>query len=103
MSQSIFDDNDVFKNMNPLKVQVMRELVEDVKGKSMRETAPLILAAMQKLKNKGLSFNAEETAVLMEVLTRDMSPGDKAKVQSMKNILKKNPARQGSFRQKRPK
>lgn len=89
MSQSIFEQYDIFKTMNPIKVQVMKELAENMKGKQMKDAAPLLMAASSKLKSHNLSFSPEEAAVLMEILTKDMSPQEKAKVEMMKNIVRK--------------
>lgn len=89
MSQSIFDQYDIFKTMHPVKIQVMKELAENMKGKQMKEAAPLLMAASSKLKSHNLSFTPEEASVLMEILTKDMSPQEKAKVEMMKNIVRK--------------
>ncbi len=89
MSQSIFEQYDIFKTMHPVKIQVMKELVESMQGKSMKDAAPLLMSATSKLKSHNLSFTPEETTVLLEILTKDMSPQEKAKVEMMKNVVKK--------------
>lgn len=88
MSQSIFEQYDIFKTMHPIKLQVMKELVHSMNGKSMNEAAPLLMTAMNKLKKHNLSFGSEETKILLEILTKDMSPQEKAKVEMMKNVVK---------------
>lgn len=90
MSQSIFDEYDIFKTMHPLKIQIMKELAEKMKGKQMKDAAPLLMAATSQLKAQNLSFTSEESSVLLEILTKDMSPQEKAKVEMMKNVVKKN-------------
>ena len=88
MSQSIFD-NDIFKTMHPVKIQVIKELTTKMKGKQMKEAAPLLMAATRQLKEHNLSFTPEEAGVLLEILTKDMTPQEKAKVEMMKNVVKK--------------
>ena len=39
MSQSIFEQYEIFKTMHPVKIQVMKELAENVQGKSAKEAA----------------------------------------------------------------
>ena len=56
MSTSMFDEYDIFKTMHPVKLQVMKELAENMQGKSMKDAAPLLMAATTKLKNHNLSF-----------------------------------------------
>ncbi len=89
MSQSIFEQYDIFKTMHPVKIQVMKELADNMKGKELREAAPLLMAASAKLKQSNQSFTQEEIRVLLEILTKDMGPQDKAKVEMMKNIVRK--------------
>ena len=80
-------ENDIFKTMHPVKLQVMKELAENMQGKSMKDAAPLLMAATTKLKNHNLSFSPEESKVLLEILTRNMSPQERAKVEMMKNVV----------------
>ena len=89
MSQSIFEQYDIFKTMHPVKIEVMKELAENMTGKELKDAAPLLMAATKKLKQHNQSFTQEEIRVLMEILTKDMSPQEKAKVEMMKNIIRK--------------
>mgnify|MGYP006993231878 CR=1 FL=1 len=75
--------------MHPVKIQVMKELAEQMQGKAMKDAAPLLMAATSKLKSHNLSFSPEESAVLLEILTKDMNPQEKAKVEMMKNVIRK--------------
>ena len=89
MSQSIFEQYDIFKTMHPVKIEVMKELAENMTGKELKDAAPLLMAATKKLKQHNQSFTQEEVRVLMEILTKDMSPQEKAKVEMMKNLIRK--------------
>ncbi len=80
--------NNIFQNMHPVKVQVIKELEEKAKGKDMKRVAPLIMEAMQKLKDHQLSFSQEEVTVLLGILTKDMTAEEKKKVEMMKKIVK---------------
>lgn len=89
MNQSIFEQHEIFKTMHPVKIQVMKELAESMEGKSMKDAAPLLMNATAKLKSHNMSFTPQETTVLLEILTKDMSPQEKARVEMMKNVVKK--------------
>lgn len=89
MSSRIFEEYEIFKTMHPVKIQVMKELEENMTGKDLQEAAPYLLAASNKLKQNDLSFTKEEIRILMEILTKDMSPQEKARVEMMKNIMRK--------------
>ena len=88
MSQSIFEQYDIFKTMHPVKIQIMKELVEEMQGKDMKDAAPLLMAATSKLKNHNLSFSPQESALFLEILTMDMNPQECAKGEMMKNVLR---------------
>ena len=89
MSQSIFEQYDIFKTMHPVKIEVTKELAENMTGKELKDAAPLLMAATKKLKQHNQSFTQEEIRVLMEILTKDMNPQEKAKVEMMKNLIRK--------------
>lgn len=79
---------EIFKNMHPVKVQIIRELEMKANGKDMKSLVPIIMEAMQKLKDHNLSFSQQEVSVLLEILTKDMSPAEKQKVEMMKRVVK---------------
>ncbi len=78
---------DIFKNMHPVKAQIIRELEMKTNGKDMKSMMPLIMEAMQKLKMHNLSFSQQEVTVLLGILTKDMSPAEKQKVEMMKRVV----------------
>jgi hypothetical protein len=85
----IFEEYEIFKTMHPVKIKVMRELEENMTGKDLKQAMPYLLAATNELKENNLSFSKEEIRVLMEILTKDMTPQEKTKVEMMKNIMRK--------------
>ena len=89
MNNSVFEQYEIFKKMDPVKIQVMKELAEQMEGKALKDAAPVIMAASNKLKQQGKSFTTEETALLLEILTKDMTPQEKAKVEMMKSMMRK--------------
>ena len=89
MNNSVFEQYEIFKKMDPVKIQVMKELAEQMEGKALKDAAPVIKAASNKLKQQGKSFTPEETALLLEILTKDMTPQEKAKVEMMKSMMRK--------------
>ncbi len=78
----------IYQNMHPVKVQIMKELEEKSKGKEMKQVMPLIMEAMQKLKENQLSFSQEEVAILLGILTKDMTPEEKQRVEMMKKMVR---------------
>ena len=74
--------------ISTVKLQVMKELVDGMNGRAMKDAAPLLMTAMNKLKGHNLSFTPVEAKILLEILTKDMSPQEKAKVEMMKKVVK---------------
>ena len=84
-----FLNHESLKNMNPKKVQILKELAEKTEGKADKEIAALLLETMKKMQKENLTFTKEESAVMMEILTRNMSPSERAKVDMMKKMMNK--------------
>ena len=56
MNNSVFEQYEIFKKMDPVKIQVMKELAEQMEGKALKDAAPVIMAASNKLKQQGKSL-----------------------------------------------
>ncbi len=82
------NEEEIYRNMHPVKAQIIKELVAKSDGKDMKKMMPLIMEAMQKLRAQNLSFSQEEVSILLEILTKDMSPAEKQKVEMMKRVVK---------------
>lgn len=75
------------KNMDPRKKSILKEIMEEAKGKPMNQSLPILLSAQAKLKAQSLFFTQEETTTIMLLLTQNMSPEDHAKVERMKSFM----------------
>lgn len=84
-----FLNHESLKNMNPKKVQILKELAAKTEGKADKEIATLLMETMKKMQKENLTFTKEESAVMMEILTRNMSPSERAKVDMMKKMMNK--------------
>ncbi len=87
MSQTSWLNNPALKDMHPLKLRVITELAENASGKPLSQTVPYLLKAQQTLKAAGLSFSPEESALLMEILTKDMTTEEKQQFERMKALI----------------
>ncbi len=87
MNQNPWQTHPVLKNMHPLKLQVINELAQNAAGKPLPQTALYLLKAQQTLKSANLSFTQEESTLLMEILTKDMTPQEKQQVERLKTFM----------------
>lgn len=90
MSQKPWLNHPALKTMHPVKLQVINELAENASGKPLLQTAPYLLKAQQTLNKAGLSFSSEESTLLMEILTKDMTPAEKQQLERLKALLQQS-------------
>lgn len=75
------------KNMDARKMKVIVTLLNEVEGQSIEASLPAIMRANQDLKQMGLSFTPQEMTVLMDLITKDMTPAQKQKVEMLKTMM----------------
>ena len=88
MEQASWQSQPIWLNMDPKKKMIMEQLLEQSKGKRLNESAGVIMAAITQMRNQKLSFTSEETELMMEELTKDMSQKERSKVDMMKQLIK---------------
>jgi len=49
---------------------------------------PIMLAMHQKMKKQGVNFTAEERDVLIDVLSAELSPSERARMEMMKKMMR---------------
>lgn len=77
------------KNIDARKLAILVELVNEAEGKPVDKLLPVLITSNAKLKAMGLSFSQEETDLVMDILTKDLSEGDKKKIEMVKKMIKK--------------
>ena len=77
------------KNLDARKLAILIDLMNEADGKPTEKALPLLVKTNAKMKSQGLSFTPEETDLLVEILTKDMSAADKQKVEMLKKMIAK--------------
>lgn len=77
------------KKMDPRKLAIVETFVGNVQGKSAMAAMPILMQTQRTMQEQGLTFTAEESALLTEILTQDMTPAEKAKVEQMRQLVQK--------------
>jgi len=80
-------NNTKMKNIDPRKLAVLMELVKEAQGKPIDKLIPLILSANKKLQAQNLSFTKDESEVLIEILTKNMSPKERARFEMLRKLM----------------
>lgn len=85
-----FNDDPSLKNMHPMKLKIITDFIHSAEGKPIAQALPALLSAKQQLTALGLSFTPEETSLLMESMSNNLSPENKSKLEAMKTFLHQN-------------
>lgn len=92
MADTSWTKNPKLNNIDPRKLAILVELVNELEGKPLDKALPHLVAANKKLKEENLSFSKDENELLVEILGKNMSAKEKKQFEMMKNIImaKKN-------------
>lgn len=89
MADTSWTNNPKIKNVDPRKLTILLELMKEAEGKSMDKLIPLIMSTNQKLKEQDLAFSKDESDVMVEILTKNMSPKDKMQFEMLRKMMVK--------------
>ena len=87
MQQQDFFASPEFQRLHPLKQQIMRELVKNSGNGSVESMIPKIISINKELNRRNLSFTKSESRLLINILTQDMSPTDKQKIDMIMTMM----------------
>lgn len=79
--------NPSIKDIHPRKLEIITELVKNADGKPITQSLPYLIQANKTLQQEGLMFTKEETGLIMDILTKDMSPKEKQQIEKMKSLI----------------
>ena len=77
------------EKMDPGKLAIIEEFVKQMEGRTAMSAMPLLLQTQKKMQETGLEFTQEESSLLIEILTADMTPAERAKVDQMRQMVEK--------------
>lgn len=86
MNNFTWMNHPAMKNIDARKLTILMELANEAEGKSQDKLVPLLIKANAKLKSMNLNFTKEENDLLVDILTKDMSPAEKQKVEMIKKM-----------------
>lgn len=87
MSDISWIHNPELKSLSPRKMELVTKLVEESEGKTLAQSIPILMGINKTLQAEGLSFSNEESALVMDILTRDMTAKEKQQVEAMKQVI----------------
>jgi len=80
-------NNPKLRNVDPRKLAVLKELMKQAEGKSMEQLLPLLITANKRLQQMNLTFTKEESEIMLDILTKNMSPKERAQFEMIKKLM----------------
>lgn len=78
--------NPDLRGISPDKLNLLTSILSQAQNKTPNELIPFFLAASQKANSQGVSFNDNETDVIINTLKQNMSPEDQNKIESIRKL-----------------
>ena len=78
--------NPLLKDINPQKMQILGEILSQAGNKSSNELLPYFMAASQKASSLGVAFSNQETDLIIDLLTQNMTDAEKARINSIRKL-----------------
>lgn len=75
------------KNIHPAKKQILLELSKNSKNLTFDKLLPLMMSTNTKLKSQGLNFTQQETDLITEILSANLSPAERQKFETLRKMM----------------
>jgi len=80
-------NNEAFKNMDPLKVELIKKAAAQTKGKSGNALAPIMMALVTNANKEGIRFNSDEISLIMNIMKEGKSAQEISQMDQMMNMV----------------
>lgn len=77
------------QNVSPEKKGILLDFMKEADGISMDKAMPLFVKTNSRLKALGLTFTKEESELITEILTKNLTPAEKMKMETLKKLIPK--------------
>ena len=80
-------DHPMLKNMDPVKLELIRSAASKTKGKSGKALAPVMMALITSANNKGIRFTPDEMTMIISILKEGKSEEEQARIDQMLKMM----------------
>ena len=87
MADTSWTNNPKMRNIDPRKLTILLEIMKEAEGKPMDKLIPLMMNANNKLQEQNLSFSKDESDVMIDLLTKKLSPKEKMQFDMLKKMM----------------
>jgi len=87
VADSSWTNNPKIRNIDPRKLTILLEIMKEAEGKPMDKLLPLMMNANNKLQEQNLSFSKDESDVMIDLLTKNLSQKEKMQFEMLKKMM----------------
>ena len=87
-------NNPLLKNMDPIKLELIKTAAHQTAGKSGNSLAPVLMSLIASANRKGIRFTTDEITMILNILKEGKSPQEQQQidqtVQMVSSMMAKN-------------
>ncbi len=87
MPDTSWTNNPKLNNIDPRKMTIFLELMKEADGKPMEQLVPLLMNANKKLQQQNMAFSKDESEILMEILTKNLSAKERQQFEMIRKFM----------------
>jgi hypothetical protein len=87
MADTSWTNNPKLNNVDPRKLAILMELMKEAEGKPMDKLLPLLMTTNKRLQEQNLNFSKDESDLMIDILSRNMSPKEKSQFEMIKKMM----------------
>lgn len=80
-------NNPMLLGMDPVKLEFIKSFANKDKPRNMKDAMPFLLANMNQAKKENINFSNSEVRLIADILCKDLSAEEKAKVEKIMSML----------------
>lgn len=77
------------KNLDPVKLELIRTAARQTEGKSGKALAPVMLSLIVSANKRGIRFTAEETDLILAIMKEGKTDSEKKQIDHMVDSVRK--------------
>ena len=77
----------MLKNMDPVKLELIRSAASKTKGKRGKALAPVMMALITSANKKGIRFTPDEMTMIISILKEGKSEEEQARIDQMLKMM----------------
>ena len=78
----------MLKNMDPVKLELIRSAASKTKGKSGKALAPVMMALITSANKKGIQFTPQEMSLILDILKEGRPAKEQEQIDQMVQMVR---------------